>query len=151
MLKNLLFTITVTAAVGVGCARRQNVDYCNAASLNKVVAKLSSRHTSSFVGAVLFEARTAEDPHTALSGALIVLRADSAIGLKPDTVRTDAAGKATFANLAPGRYSFVTRLVGRHPIVNSSITVRTGAMDTVQLLLAPYPICEDWPVVPSHK
>ena len=146
MLKNSLLT-TITVAVTVGCAHRQSVDYCNAASLNKVVAKLASQRTSSAEGAIVFAARTVEDPHTALVGALIVLRADSAIGLKPDSIRTDATGKGRFESLPAGRYRFVARLIGRHPVVDSPVTVRTGATDTVQLLLAPYPICENWPVV----
>ena len=99
------------------------------------------------VGGFVFEVRAVEDPHSPLSSALIVLSADSEVASRPDSLRTDAAGKGTFTNLAPGRYRLVTRLIGRHSIVNSPLTVRAGASDTVHLLMAPAPICENWPAV----
>lgn len=144
--RNSLLIATI-ATVSFGCARRQTIDYCNAASLNKVVVRPASQLSGSPFGDFVFEVRAVEEPHSALSSALIVLSGDSAVASKPDSLRTDAAGKGTFTNLAPGRYRLVTRLIGRHSIVNSPLTVRAGAADTVDLLMAPAPICENWPAV----
>jgi hypothetical protein len=146
------FLSIACAVSSSACASRPAVDRCDAVSLNRVSTRRASERTATPFGTLVFQARATEGGHPAVPSALIVVRADSVMSvITTDSVRTDASGRATFPNLAPGRYRFVARSIGRHPIVNSPVTARAGSSDTVQLLLTAAPICENWSVVPSSK